>query len=143
MRKSTLSRLLTLLCLSLLLLGCSRGGPEVVPIEGTVTHNGEPVPSLRVYFVPTDGRPSWAISDQNGRFKLDYDAEHTGAKVGTHTIWVLDESSNVDPTVAMSGGARPKRSPAINEIVAKYGREKSTLQVEVKKADRNFQLKLD
>src|SRR6187549_298514 len=77
MRKSTLPRLLTLLCFSLLLLGCSRGGPEVVLIEGTVTHNGEPVPSLRVYFVPTDGRPSWAISDQNGHFKLDYDAEHT------------------------------------------------------------------
>ena len=137
-------RLRTELLLLLTAAGCGRGGPEIVPIEGTVTHNGEPVPNLRIYFVPTDGRPSWAISDQIGHFVLDYDADHDGAKVGTHTVWVLDESSNVDPTAAMSGGAaRPKRSPAIGPIVEKYGREKSTLQVEVKKADRNFQLKLD
>lgn len=124
-------------------LGCSRGGPEIVPIAGTVTHNGEPVPNLRIYFVPTDGRPSWGISDSSGHFVLDYDPEHKGAKVGTHTIWVIDESANVDETAAMSGGARPKRSPSASQIVAKYGRDKSTLQVEVKKADRNFQLKLD
>src|SRR6478735_7278677 len=82
-------------------LGCSRGGPEVVPIEGTVTHNGEPVPSMRIYFVPTDGRPSWGDSDANGHFKLSYDPEHVGAKVGTHTIWVVDLSGNVDETAAM------------------------------------------
>ena len=126
------------------LCGCGRGGPEVVPIEGVATHHGEPVPSLRIYFVPTDGRPSWGVTDGNGRFVLDYDPEHKGAKVGTHTVWVLDDSGNVDPTAAMSGGAgRPKRSPAIDQIIGKYGREKSTLQVEVKKADRNLQLKLD
>jgi hypothetical protein len=45
----------------------------------------------------------------------------------------------------MSGGAqaRAKRPPFMDEILAKYGRETSTLTVEVKKADRNFQLKLD
>lgn len=125
--------------------GCSRGGPEIVPIEGVVTHKGQPVPNLRIYFQPTDGRPSWAISDSNGRFVLDYDEDHDGAKVGTHKVWVLDESTNIDPTIAMSGGAqaRPKRPPFMDEILAKYGRDKSTLTVEVTKPDRNFQLKLD
>jgi hypothetical protein len=125
--------------------GCSRGGPEIVPIEGVVTHKGQPVPNLRIYFQPTDGRPSWAISDEKGHFVLDYDEDHDGAKVGTHKVWVLDESTNIDPTIAMSGGAqaRPKRPPFMDEILAKYGRDKSTLTVEVKKADRNFQLKLD
>ena len=138
------SILWTVVIAAMLAAGCGPRGPEIVPIEGTVTHNGEPVPNLRIYFMPTDGRPSWAISDASGHFVLDYDPEHRGAKVGTHTVWILDESSNVDPTVAMSGGAaRPKRSPAIGQIVEKYGREKSTLQVEVKKTDRNFQLKLD
>jgi len=123
--------------------GCSGGGPEIVPVEGTVTHNGDPVPNLLIYFVSTEGRPSWGISDSSGHFVLDYDAQHKGARVGTHKIWVVDQSTNVDPTVAMSGGPRPKRSPAIGEIVEKYGQNKSTLEVEVKKADRNFQLKLD
>jgi hypothetical protein len=123
--------------------GCGSSGPQIVPIEGTVTHNGEPVPNLLIYFVPTDGRPSWGLSNEGGRFILDYDPEHKGAKVGTHQVWVVDQSANVDPTAAMSGGSRPKRSPALAEIVQKYGQGKSTLEVEVKKADRNFQIKLD
>ncbi len=129
--------------LALALVGCGSRGPQVVPIEGTVTHNGEPVPNIRIYFVPTDGRPSWAISDANGHFKLDYDAEHDGAKVGTHTVWIVDEGANVDETAMMSGGPRPKRNPALRQLADKYGREKSTLTVEVTKTDRNFQLKLD
>ena len=127
---------------AILLGGCTRGGPEVVPIEGTVTHNGEPVPNVRIYFVP-DGRPSWAISDEKGHFILNYDENRKGAKVGAHRVWIVDETGNVDPTVAMSGGPRPKRSPAIAEIAAKYGKDKSDLKFEIKKADRNFQLKLD
>ena len=126
------------------ILGCGRGGPEIVPIEGTVTHDGEPVPNLRIYFVPTDGRPSWAISDSSGHFVLDYDADHDGAKVGMHTVFVQNAGGDVDPTAAMSGAPRPKTSPAMAQITKKYGtKDTSPLQVEVKKADRNFQLKLD
>jgi len=131
-----------LLAVADLLLGCG-GGPTIVPVEGTITHNGEPVPNVRIYFMPTDGRPSWAISDARGHFSLDYDPEHRGAKVGTHKVWIIDESGNIDPTNAMSGAPRPKRSASIAEIANKYSREKSTLTVEVKKPDRNFQLKLD
>lgn len=131
------------LLLAICTLGCSRGGPEIVPIAGVATHQGQPVPNIRIYFVPTNGRPSWGITDDGGHFELDYDPEQKGAKVGTHTVWIVDESRNVDPTLAMSGGQRPKRNPAIQALADKYGREKSTLTVEVKKADRNFQLELD
>jgi len=142
--RSVFSCLATCLCLCLALAGCSRGGPDVVAIEGTVTHNGEPVPNLRIYFVPTDGRPSWAISDSSGHFVLDYDDTYDGAKVGTHKVFVQNAGAVVDETVAMSGGARPKSSPAMSKIVQKYGnKDTSPLQVEVKKADRNFHLKLD
>ena len=123
--------------------GCGPGGPEIVEIEGTVTRNGKPVPNLRIYFAPTEGRPSWGISDANGRFVLDYDYDYDGAKVGTHKVWVVDESGNIDPTLAMSGAPRPKRNPEMAEILEKYGQDKSQLTVEVKKADKNFQLKLD
>jgi hypothetical protein len=125
------------------LVGCRLSGPEIVEIEGTVTHNGKPVPNLLIYFSPTGGRLSWGISDANGRFVLDYDLDYDGAMVGTHKVWVSDESGNVDPTLAMSGAARPKRDPAMAEILEKYGKDKSQLTVEVKKRDKNFQLKLD
>jgi hypothetical protein len=128
---------------ALSLAGCGRGGPEIVEIEGTVTRNGKPVPNVRIYFVPTDGRPSWGVSDEQGRFVLDYDLDYDGAKVGTHTVWIQDESSNVDPTLVMSGAARPKRNPEMAAILEKYGRDKSQLKVDVTKADKNFQLKLD
>ena len=133
---------LMVLCVAAVL-GCTRGGPQVVPIEGTVTHKGQPVPNVRIYFAPTGGRPSWAISDERGHFVLDYDAQYDGALVGTHSVFIVDESTNIDPTIAMSGGPRPKRNPAIKEIADKYSQKNSTLQVEVTKADRNFQLKLD
>jgi hypothetical protein len=122
---------------------CGPSGPQIVEIEGTVTRNGKPVPNIRIYFAPTNGRPSWGISDAEGHFVLDYDYDYDGAKVGTHKVWVLDESANVDPTLAMSGAGRPKRNPEMAEILAKYSKDKSELTVEVKKADKNFQLKLD
>jgi hypothetical protein len=132
------------LSIALALAGCSARGPEIVEIEGTVTYQGQPVPNLRIYFMPTSGRGSWGTSDEQGRFVLDYDLDHDGAKVGTHTIWLVDLGQNVDPTLAMSGGAaKKKRSPELAAVIAKHSQDKSTLTVEVKKADKNFQLKLD
>jgi hypothetical protein len=126
------------------LAGCSSSGPDIVPIEGTITYQGEPVPNVRIYFFPTSGRFSWGLSDEQGRFVLDYDYDHDGAKVDTHTVWLVDEGRNVDPTLAMSGGAgRKKRSPELAAVIAKHSQDKSTLQVEVTKPDKNFQLKLD
>jgi hypothetical protein len=96
-----------------------------------------------IWFEPTSGRPSWGISDQQGKFRLDYDPEYDGAVVGMHKVWVLEDPALNDPT-AMMGKTRPKRSPELEAVLAKYGsRDKSPLQVEVKRADRNFQLKLD
>jgi hypothetical protein len=124
--------------------GCTKSGPEIVPISGTVTHHGQAVPNVKIIFQPDYGRNSWAIADANGNFALEYDADHKGAKVGSHTVYVVDEGATVDPTAALAGGvAAKKRSPEIAAAIAKYAPDKSTLKVEVKKADRNFQLKLD
>jgi hypothetical protein len=123
--------------------GCNKGGPEIVPIAGKVTHSGQPVPNVRIIFQPTEGRISWAISDEAGRFTLDYDPDHDGAKVGTHRVYVVDESATVDPTAALSGAKAKKRPPEIAAAIDKYSQDKSQLTVEVKKADRNFELKLD
>jgi hypothetical protein len=93
--------------------------------------------------MPDDGRPSWGVTDAEGKFVLDYDYDYDGAKVGTHTVWVVDLGSNIDPTAAMSGAPRPKRTAEMAKVLAKYSQEKSTLKVEVTGPDKNFQLKLD
>jgi len=138
-----MKRQLWLLFALALPLGCTRSGPTVVPIEGMVTHNGAPVPDLRISFEPEKGRPSWAISDKNGHFVAHYDEDHEGVLVGNHALWVLEDPNKNDPLLN-EGKPRPKRTPELQAVLDKYGsREKSPLKVEFKKADRNYQLKLD
>lgn len=131
-----------ILCgLAMCLAGCRGSGPEVVEIEGTVTHNGKPVPNLMIYFVPENGRPSWGRSDEQGKFVLDYDYDFDGAKVGRHTVYVMD-ANNMDPTARPVGGT--KKSPELAAVLVKYGKlETSPMTVEVNRADKNYQLKLD
>jgi hypothetical protein len=124
-------------------LGCTHSGPTIVPIEGTVSHNGTPLPDLRISFEPETGRPSWAISDKNGHFVAHYDEDHEGVLAGNHAVWVLEDPNKNDPLLN-EGKGRPKRTAEIQAVLDKYGsREKSPIKIEIKKADRNFQLKLD
>jgi hypothetical protein len=123
-----------------LLAGCTRTGPDIVPVEGTLTYKGKPVPNLRVYFQPTEGRMSWGDTDAQGKFKLDYDPDYDGAKVSSHTVYVVD-ASTLDPTIEQPPGGKP---PEIAEILAKYGNEQiSPLKVEITKAVYDLELKLD
>src|SRR5437868_3148463 len=118
---------------AMLCAGCSQSGPQVVAIEGIVTQNGNPIPDLMIYFQPASGRPSWAISDKNGHFVLDYDPDYDGAVVGNHTVWVLENPNASDPLLTQ-GKPRQKRSPEMQAVLDKYGSvEKSPYKVEVKK----------
>ena len=113
---------------------CGARGPDIVPVSGTVTRNGKPVPNVTIYFHPTSGRPSLGEVDSQGKFKLRYTHDQDGAKVGNHTIQIVYFP---DP----SKGAAPAD---FKEIVSKYGEpEKSPLKVELKKAERNLEIKLD
>src|SRR4051812_2168567 len=81
--------------------GCSRGiaalvaialvgcGPRIVPVAGTLTRNGRPVPNVTVYFQPASGRPSLGNCDAEGKFTLGYTRERSGAKLGSHTVYVV------------------------------------------------------
>src|SRR6266404_7918034 len=115
----TKPRLISTLLATALLLGCSRGGPTIVPLEGTVTHNGTPVPDLMIYFQPASGRPSWAISDKNGHFAMDYDPDYDGVVTGNHTVWVL-ENPNLNDPLLNEGKGRRQRSPEMQEVLSKY-----------------------
>src|SRR5688500_19619998 len=100
-----------LVCLN----GCKGEAPDIVEVSGTVTHNGKPVPNLMIYFSPTNGRPSWGHSNEQGRFTLDYDLDYDGAKVGTHTVYVAD-GAMTDPTMRQLAAAGPKKYPELSQI---------------------------
>lgn len=123
-----------------LLAGCS-DGPKVVRVSGTVTHNGKPVPSLTVHFIPETGRPSWGLTDENGRFTLEYDNKLQGALVGSHTIWVQWRPKSPQEEMNPKLSTRPADFPAIQ---GKYGsQEKSPLKIEITKAVDDLEVKLD
>jgi len=116
------------------LAGCSSGGPDIVPVSGRVTRNGKPVPFVTVYFQPTSGRPSLGNCDADGRFKLGYTREQDGAKVDTHTVYV----------VYFPEGSAGPAPPDFKDIYAKYGTpELSPLKIEVKKAMKDLEIKVD
>ncbi len=73
--------------LLLLLVGCDRG-PEVVPVTGKVTYNGDPLPYGSVLFQPSSGQPAGGVIQSDGTFRLSTFAEYDGAIVGGHKISV-------------------------------------------------------
>ncbi len=81
----------TLLSLILLvfLTGCGKSGPVLVPVEGKVTLDGEPIVGASVLFQPPDGgRPAVATTDGQGQFRL---AEEAGAHVGVNRVAITKE----------------------------------------------------
>jgi hypothetical protein len=132
-------------CLALLALvpGCNKTGPDVVPVTGKVTRGGEPVPKMFLSFQPDEGRSSWANSDENGNFELEYDSTHKGARVGEHTVVVMYRPASIDEEMKMNKG-KFKLHPDLQKIVAKYGPDaKDKLRVTIKPDPEPLELKLD
>jgi hypothetical protein len=131
-----------LLALPLAATGCS-GGPRVLEVTGTVTHGGHPVSKLIVHFVPTKGRPSWANTDPDGHYRLNYLRDRDGALEGTHKVWVEIRPGSPKEEDELRSG-RAKLDPALKSIVAKYGKADTTpLTVEVKENRQIIDLHLD
>src|SRR5437763_14936732 len=82
--------------------GCGPSGPAIVPVTGTLTHKGHPVPNAMVFFFPEGGkgRPSQGPTDAEGRFKLSYTSEQDGVMVGKHRVWVTPARTMTRPTTA-------------------------------------------
>jgi hypothetical protein len=64
-----------LLITTVALVGCAKAPPEIVPVEGVVLFNGQPLPHAEVQFVPmAPGLGAEYVAsgttDENGRFTL-------------------------------------------------------------------------
>ena len=111
-RRVTLSLRLFSLCLAAVVfcLGCGKSGPEMVPVRGTVTFGGKPLPTGIVKFIPESGPPSPAAIGQDGTYQ-------TKAVPGKHTVVVTATSqpAGAKENPAAEGGmdysgAAPARS---------------------------------
>jgi hypothetical protein len=111
--------------------GCGNANLNVAPVSGTVTLDGIPLKSASVTFQPKDGgRPSFGVTNEQGRYVLEYSLEELGAKVGTCTVRISTESRDSD------SGAKPTK-----ELVPRrYFTEPLEVQVESKSNSINIAL---
>ena len=117
-----------------LLTGCSGSDRpwEVVPVGGTVTYNGEPVEGLTIEFEPEQGRPSQALTDDNGHFTLNYTIHENGAQVGMHNVTFT--------WVGSSAGDKP--SQAVMEVVKLHNRDATPLTIEITEKTDDLEIQL-
>lgn len=87
-------RLINVALLTCLLpfLGCAHD-EKMGAVTGRVTLDGEPLPHAQIEFQPNapKGSASYAVSDEDGYYKLMFNANVEGAQVGEHTIRITTE----------------------------------------------------
>lgn len=121
-----------ILVIGLFLSGCGRSDlPQLGDVEGVVTLDGQPFENAMVQFHnEKGGRPGSGITDKNGKYKLQFNEEYTGAKVGPNRVEIT--------TIWPEGEPPPgKKDP----ILPKYN-AKSELKEEVKPGKNTFNFDL-
>lgn len=128
------SLLASVLCL---VVGCGRGTPRTMPVNGVVIFQGSPLADADVAFTPTGGRPATGRTDAAGRFTLTTFKTNDGAVIGQHVVTVckhVKKNSNttgpyvdyVQVTPVHFG--RPGESPLRADVVSK-GRNEFTFDI--------------
>jgi hypothetical protein len=120
--------------------GCNQG-PAVVKVNGLVTYKGKPVPAVFLNFEPSEGRPSWAVTDQDGRFVLSCFKDEDGALVGHHRVFITVDDEGREELARY----REKLiSPAeLRAILKKYRQNATPLRVEIVQKTQDLEIKLD
>jgi len=83
-------RALTILA-ACLVAGCSSkpsGLPDVAPVTGTVTMDGQPLASVTVVFESQSGHSSFGSTDASGRYELLAASNQKGAVVGPNKVTI-------------------------------------------------------
>jgi hypothetical protein len=114
---------IVLLPLLVISAGCGQEGPEIAPVHGRVTLDGQPLALADVSFQPEGAkRPSSGRTDSEGRYELMYKRGQPGAIVGEHTVRI---------SVSRELVTNPP-------IIAKEFDTESKLRREVKSGDNEF-----
>lgn len=72
---------------ALAFVGCNKSGPQLAPVSGRVTLDGEPAYATEVMFYPEGEKsPSVGRTDRDGRYKLRYKRGVEGGTVGRNVV---------------------------------------------------------
>ncbi|MDB5336921.1 MAG: hypothetical protein JWN70_2540 [Planctomycetaceae bacterium] len=143
----TLIAILGAICL----IGCGGGDdvkplPNLVPVSGTVTFEGKPVPQGTLQLAPADPAAKLQSASgeiKNGSFTLNTTVSAPGVMAGKYKVRIASfEGGNPAPSMPVPGQPAPAKPKSL--IPEKYGDiNKSGLEAEVKKgmAPLKFDLK--
>ncbi|PQO33353.1 hypothetical protein C5Y96_10905 [Blastopirellula marina] len=124
--------------LSLAFTGCGGNDSGLYQVKGRLTHQGEPIAGMMIFFVPenTGEHPeSYATTDDEGHFEMKV-VSTPGVAPGKHTVYVQDPA-------AVQGG-KTSTAKSYLAVLKKYGSEKkSTFTITVEEDMPDLELKLD
>lgn len=85
---------------------------KVAPVTGTVTLDGQPLEQVSVLFQPDNGRPSFGVTDKQGKYQLAYNRGQGGAEVGECTVKVSEMKNDEEaPTKPVAKKVKGVESP--------------------------------
>jgi len=122
------------------LVGCGGGvpsdQPNLAPVKGVVTLDGEPVADANVIFSPKEGGgSSTATTDAQGNYELRYKRDMMGAEIGIHIVRVTTfAAAEINDEGKPEGGRK-------EEIPAKYNRD-SAFEQTVESGENTLNLEL-
>lgn len=116
--------------------GCGNG-MGIVPVEGTITLDGQPLAGAEVIFRPADGRPSLGVTDANGKYTLQYDSDMKGALTGKHKV-----SISTSGEAAQSGSEDGPSGAKVERVPLQYNKQ-TTLEVDVTSGGGPLDFKLE
>ncbi len=124
--------LMTLIVVS----GCGRDArlPNLVPVEGRVTLDGQPLANATITFIPsgnTVGRGAGAMTDDSGTYRLKEQDGSQGTAVGSYRV-VISKLVNSDGSDFVGDRLGPMDTNARELLPARYsdfGRTESTAEV--------------
>jgi hypothetical protein len=98
---------------------------KVAPVSGVVTLDGKPLDRASVVFKPeAGGRPSFGVTDEQGRFTLAYSMDEDGAEVGSATVTVS--------TKLQAEGAAENAPRGAERVPVRYAKKPLRVTVEAK-----------
>ena len=133
-----MARSLVALLTTFFLLSTGCGGEQKVDhVTGTVRWDGKPVAKVVVIFMPSPGRPSWGLTDENGKYKLHYTRGQEGAMRGTHKVYFSHRACK-----AREEGKDPPDD--VKALIEKFGDKETTpLRYEVTKHGQVIDINID
>ena len=92
-------------------------------------------------FYPANGRPSWGVTDEEGRFSLHYTRGREGAVVGKHKVTVRGRQAQ---SAAEEISGQVKTPPDIAALREKFGNLETTpLSFEITEPRKDLEVALD